>query len=216
MAENPEPTPCRESAQQAFDRQAAQLGLRAEPADDATLLRTIGIAIACFNRLVDVEIEKEASVWPPGMAPAPSGASSDEEIEQVVSSYETLAPTDFVKQWRNYATDPHMGIGWGWLAPINTEVVDRWLERPELGEVLRAFPPYEPRRVTLSDLRIVYIGDSRAAATYRIEEEHTNGRISGGNTVAVLMKIENAGWKIVAASKGGRQLLAGDAGDRPE
>ncbi|HBL26585.1 MAG TPA: hypothetical protein DD490_07105 [Acidobacteria bacterium] len=216
MAENPKFAPCGESVQHAFDRQADQLGLRVEPEGDAARLRTIGIAIACVNRIVDVEMAKEAPAGFVTKTAAPAAASSDADIQQVITGYETLAPEDFVRQWRNYATDPHVGIGWGWLAPINTEVVDRWLERPELQEVLRAFPPYSPRRITVSDLRIVYIGPSRAAATYRVEEEHTNGRISGGNTVAVLMKIEGGGWKIVAASKGGRELLAGDAGDRPE
>jgi hypothetical protein len=207
MSEDPGSAPCGESLQSAFDRLADGLDLRLEAPQNESRLRTIGIAIACIRRIVDAEIEKDAP---------PIGATDDRAIGEVIRGYETMAPEEFVRRWKEFSTDPHVGIGWSWLAPINTEVVDGWLEREELKEVLRAFPPYSPRRITISDLRIVYIGDTRAAATYRIEEEHTNSKVSGGNTVAILMKIDKAGWKIVAVSKGGREVLRGDAGDRPE
>ena len=61
-----------------------------------------------------------------------------------------------------------------------------------------------PRRVRLHDLHVTHIGHTRAAATYRVEEEYTNGQRSAGNGGAILMNVAGQGWRIVVVTKGGR------------
>ena len=69
---------------------------------------------------------------------------------------------------------------------------------------MRSHPPFEPRRVTLSNLQVVWLGPARAVVTYRAEESYRNGAVAAGNTFAVLMHVKGAGWRIAVASKGSR------------
>ena len=178
--------------QQSFEAQRPALDLPTEPVACDAEPRTIGVAFAAFNKTVDLQVET-----------APT-TGEDALVAQVLTSYESLSPEDFAQSWRDYASDPHMGVGTSWVGVVDQEAVDHWLASDALATALAAYPPYSPRRVRLHDLHVTHIGHTRAAATYRVEEEHTNGQRSAGNGAAVLMNVAGQGWRIVVVTKGGR------------
>ena len=187
--------------QQAFAAQSAELGLPAESVCDPDT-RTIGVAFAAFKKTVSVQMAAPA---PGGLTASPGDDSaSDAAITAVLQGYESLSPETFGAQWRNYATDPHMGVGTSWVGTVDDDAVAHWLKSDALAKAIAAVPPHSPRRVTLQNVQIVYIGSGRAAATYRVEEQHANGQTSAGNAAAVLMNVAGAGWRIAVVTKGGR------------
>lgn len=192
--EGPGPAPGSD-LQQAFDKAAGDLGLSFEPmfpgTDDTV---TIGMAVAAFSRTVDVKVANTAP---------PVDSTDDESIAALLHGYESLDPTIFKAQWRNYATDPHMGVGLSWVGLVNEHAVDHWLETKALADAMTAYPPSSPRKLQLNDMRIVYIGHTRAVATYQVEEEYTNGRTTVGNHSCILFRVQGVGWRIAVATKGG-------------
>jgi len=190
------------SLQQAFSAQSQALGLPAEQVCDPDT-RAIGIAFAMFKKSVEVDVAAPTAATAGG-GYAGQDSSSDAAITSVLQGYESLSPETFGSQWRNYATDPHMGVGTSWVGTVDDEAVVHWLESDALAKAIAAFPPYSPRRVTLQNVQIVYIGFGRAAATYRVEEQHANGQASAGNAAAVLINVAGAGWRIAVVTKGGR------------
>jgi hypothetical protein len=192
--------PGEDALQEAFDRLAGSLDLRLEPAAGCREeTRSIGIAAAVIHQMVTAEPEENA------LSP---GKRDDEQIEALLTGYEELTPAKFVESWRDYATDPHAGVGPSWVGRCDQEALDYWLGKKELAEALEYYPPYFPdRKIRILDLRIVYIGDTRAVATYHLEEDHPNGRITAGNVALILIKTRQAGWRIIVATKGGRTEL---------
>ncbi len=190
-----------------FDRQADALGLRTEAFASAEAC-TVGVAFAIASKTV--------SVATPAAAAAP-GSTDDAAIGTLLNGYESLGPQDFASNWRNYATDPHLGIGPSWAGVVDQNAVQYWLGSASLADAVKNYPMSTPRKVTLKNLAIVYIGGTRASATYRVEEQHTNGKLTAGNTAAILIKVDGAGWRIIAATKGGRaDVTAGATGPAPE
>ena len=189
------------SLQRAFAEQSAELRLPAENVCDPDT-RTIGVAFAAFKKTVSVQMAPPA----PGGLQASAGedSASDAAITAVLQGYESLSPETFAAQWRNYATDPHMGVGTSWVGTVDDDAVAHWLKSDALAKAIAAFPPHSPRQVTLQNVQIVYVGSGRAAATYRVEERHANGQTSAGNAAAVLMNVAGAGWRIAVVTKGGR------------
>lgn len=191
--------------QAAFDAQASSLNLPSEPAPCDAEARTIGVAFAVFKKTVDLQAAPAASPGAPGtLSVSAADGTDDASIAQTLRGYESLSPEDFAKGWRNHASDPHMGVGTSWVGIVDQEAVDHWLSSDALAKARAAYPPFSPRRVHLHDLHVTYIGQSRAAATYRVEEEHTNGQKSAGNAAAILMNVAGQGWRIVVVTKGGR------------
>ena len=182
--------------QQEFDREAGDLGLSLEgklPSAEETV--TVGVAIAFFSRAVDIKVPT---------APPPVDSTDDDAIKALVHGYEALDPTIFKDQWRRYATDPHMGVGLSWVGLVNEHAIDRWLATKALANATAAYPPHSPRKIQLNDLRIMYIGDTRAVVTYQVEEEYTNGRPPTlANHSCILFRVEKVGWRIAVATKGG-------------
>jgi hypothetical protein len=161
--------------------------------------RTIGVAFAAFKKSVQVNLAQ-----PPAVTTAAVGADADDAaITKTLQGYESLSPSDFGSQWRNYATDPHMGVGTSWVGTVDDDAVAHWQQSDALAKAVAAYPPYSPRQVTLQDVAITYIGTGRAAATYRAVEQHTNGQQTAGNAAAILMNT-TAGWRICVVTKGGR------------
>lgn len=189
--------------QQEFDRAAGDLGLGLEPklpSADETV--TIGMAVAIFSRTVDVKVDT---------APPPVDSADDDAIKHLIHGYEALDPSIFKAQWRKYATDPHMGVGLSWVGLVNEHAIDRWLETKALANVMAEYPPHSPRKLQLNDLRIMYIGDTRAVATYQVEEEYTNGRpATMANHSCILFRVEKVGWRIAVATKGGAAEAFGE------
>ncbi len=188
------------SMQAAFAAQVSTLNLPADSTCENDS-RTIGVAFAVFKKTVDLKTAP-AAAQPPGAVP--SGSASDAAIGQVLRGYESLAPDQFAQHWRDFASDPHMGVGMSWVGVVDGQAVDHWLKSDSLAKAVAAFPPQSPRKVKLHDLHVTYIGDSRAAATYRVEEEHANGKKSAGNAAAILMHVDGKGWRVVVVTKGGR------------
>lgn len=187
--------------QQAFDQAAGDLGLDLEPrfsgADDTL---AIGMAVAGFSRTVDVKVSLTAP---------PVDASDEDAIRAVLHGYESLDPTLYPHHWKEYATDPHMGVGLSWVGLVNEQAVEHWRVTKALADSVAAYPPFSPRRIQLQDLRILYIGNSRAVATYGIEEEYRNDQRTVGNHACILFRVDNVGWRIVVATKGGVAELFG-------
>lgn len=184
-----------EERARALDLLAATLRLE-EPAElDA---RCVGVAFMVFSRTVDLDLEAPEH--------APSGETADAfaaGIQSHLEEWESLAPEELAARWRDFASDPYIGVGPSWVGIIDQDAVERWLASDDLAEAKRTHPPYTPRRVTLSNLQVVALGPARAVATYRVAEEYQNGAVSAGNTFAVLMHVAG-GWRIAVASKGTR------------
>src|SRR3954447_5659583 len=189
--------------QQAFDRAAGDLDLRVEPtvsSPEETV--TIGVAIAFFSRAVDIRVDPQAP---------PVDASDDDAIKDLIHGYESLDPTIYRARWRHYATDPHIGIGLSWVGLVNEHAIDRWLETKALKDATAAYPPHSPRNLQLNDLRIMYIGDTRAVATYQVEEKYKNDLTTMASYSCILFKVHKVGWRIAVATKGGVAEAFGEA-----
>jgi hypothetical protein len=187
--------------QKSFDQAAGDLGLGLAPGvDDSGDTMAFGIVVAAFSRSVDLDVP----------TPTPPVESKDDEtIRSVVLGYESLDPTIFAAQWRNYATDPHMGVGLSWVGTVDEQAVQRWLKNGCLADFLVAHPPFSPRRLLLNDFRVMYIGDSRAVATYQAEEELRNGKTEVGNRSCILFRVDQVGWRIAVVTQGGVQKSSG-------
>ena len=181
------------SLQQAFDEVAGGLDVRLEPASRRA--RTVGVAIA-IAPMVEFDLED---------APPPAEHVDDQAIKSLIQERETLSPTDFQQQWRDQAHDPHIGVTLEGIAQVDQQAIDAWLASDKFAEFLALYPPYSPRRIKISQVRIVYIGRTRACATYRVREQYTNGKVLAGNVAVILAKIDNVGWRIVVSTKGGRE-----------
>lgn len=166
------------------------------------LMRTLGVAFAFFSKTVDVDLASDVS---PDVVVGP-----DQQIQKLLEGWESLAPDQFEASWRDYATDPYIGVGMHWAGVVDDDVVQEWLQSDELAEHEREYPSYSPRKVTLSKVEIVYLEPTRAVATYRVEEEHQNGKLTGGNTAAIVFNVSGKGWRVMVATKGGRDELYGN------
>lgn len=177
--------------QEAFERQAEGLGLDpAGPASSPTPGRMVGIAAVGTHSLVEFEHDKP---------PTPQGDLDRQAIEETVTKFESLHPKDFLREWRHIATNPYVGIGEDQMGTIEEEGARSFFDSEDFKETLRLFPPFEPRNLTLSEMEIVFIGLTRAAATYRAEEEFTNGKYKVDNCCAILVKLDD-GWKVCAVT----------------
>jgi hypothetical protein len=143
------------SLQQAFAAQSEELGLPAESVCDPDT-RTIGVAFAAFKKTVSVQMAAPA----PGAPQASAGEDSaaDAAITPCSRAMSRSRRRTFGAAWRNYATDPHMGVGTSWVGTVDDEAVAHWLKSDALAKAIAAFPPHSPRRVTLQNVQIVYIG----------------------------------------------------------
>ena len=180
-----------EKLREALASVADQIPLETE-ASGAARMQTFGAAFAMASKMVSVS---------PGAVV--DSVQEGDPIEELVTRWESLSPEEMESSWRDYTTDPYVGFGEGWVGKVDQAAIDHWIGSDELKTALADYPIYSPRKVKIENLRVVHLGADRAAATYRVEEEHTNGKVTAGNALAVLM-LDGGGWKIVAASKGGR------------
>jgi hypothetical protein len=190
-----------ENLRKAFEEAAPDLGLRLERPGCGDDTRVVGVAFAIFQSLLEVDLDK---------APRAMAGEDDEAIAAALSGYEQADPPTFAKTWRQYAADPHIGMGAHWVGLVDEAAVDHWLGSDELARASRSYPSCTPRRIKISDLRIVYIGGTRASATYHVEEEFENGRRSAGNVSALLFNVKGDGWRIAVITRGGRDVESED------
>ena len=184
-------TPSPEAAA-AFVRLADELPLQLVEADVEA--RCVGVAFAIQQRTVDVEIDKAEGTT----------TSIQAEIEEHLNGWESLAPDQFLERWSEFATDPYIGVGPGWAGTVDRGVIEQWLHSDQLAEAEVELPTFSPRHVSLTNIQLVALGPGRYVATYRVEESYQNGKVSAGNTFAVLMHVSGKGWRIAVASKGTR------------
>ena len=189
--------------QEAFEAQSGALGLPSETVCE-TDSKTVGVAFAIFKKTVEVQTAAAPVAAKSGLTLSEADGQDDDSIVEVLRGYEGMSPEDFAKGWRGFASEPHMGVGTNWVGIVDQEAVDHWLGSDALAKARTAFPPFSPRKIHLHDLHVTYIGAGRAAATYRVEEEHTNGQKTAGNAAAILMNVAGQGWRIVVVTKGGR------------
>jgi len=177
--------------QQAFEKQADGLGLGPAGAAPAPSTgRMVGIAAVGTHSLVEYEHHEP---------PTPHGDRDREAIAETVEKFESLHPRDFLREWRYIATNPYVGIGEDLMGTIEEEGVESFFNSEDFQETLRLFPPFEPRKMTISGMQIVFIGLTRACATYRAEEEFQNGKHKVDNCAAILVKLDD-GWKVTAVT----------------
>ena len=213
----------------AFAAAAGELQLEMAPA--AVEARCVGVAFAAFHRTVDAELDDSPGSAPPGSAPTDAaGAAARGEADEATASpslaaaepaaaepaattavirahlqaWEELSPEQFGARWRDYATDPYVGVGPGWVGTVDEATVERWLGSAELREATETHPPFSPRQVALSNLQVFWLGPARVVVTYRAEETYRNSKVAAGNTFAVLLRVKGVGWRIAVASKGTR------------
>lgn len=186
-----------ENLRRAFEEAAPDLGLRLERPGCGEDTRVVGVAFAIFQSLLEVDLDKSSRSV---------AGDDDAAITAALTGYEQADPPTFAATWRQYAADPHIGMGAHWVGLVDAAAVEHWLGSDQLATALRDFPSCSPRRLVISDLRIVYIGGTRASATYHVEEEFENGRRSAGNVSALLFNIQGDGWRIAVITRGGRDV----------
>lgn len=187
--------------QEAFDQEAGDLDLRVEP-------QTLGPGDLADFACAETEFARAVDL-PVAPAPPPVDATDDTAIRTLVEGYESLDPTILASRWRDFAVDPYVGVGPSWLALVDQPAIEGWLATPALADALAAYPPFSPRRQQLHDFRIAYLGDTRAVATYQVEEEYRNGKTSLGNRACIVFRLDTVGWRIAVATQGGVADTAG-------
>lgn len=154
----------------------------------------VGVAFAFFSPQVAVNTAAAEAV----------DAGDDEAIEELITRFESMDPETFIRDWRRYAVEPYVGVGNHWSGIIDEATVQHWYGSEDLAKARVSFPPFSPRKITVSNTHIVYLEATRAVVTYHVEEEYRNGRVTAGNTCSIVMKTAEAGWKIVVNTKGSR------------
>jgi hypothetical protein len=173
--------------QEAFDAQAAGVRLELEPPN------AYGRDIGAFVRFVRAVVEPGL----PGDTVAP-GRYDDELLENVVRGWEELHPDEAGHLWKNYATDPFVAVGRGAVGILDDQAYRKWRDSDELKDDMEEFPPYSPRRIRISQLRVTYVGRTTAVVTYSAEEDYQNGKIRVTNAGVMALKIDDSTWKIAA------------------
>lgn len=154
----------------------------------------VGVAFAIFSPQLAVETADPEAV----------DQGDDDAIEDLIIKFESMNPETFIEEWKRYAAEPYVGVGNHWVGIIDEANVKHWFESENLARARESFPPFSPRRITVSNVRIMYLEPTRAVVTYHVEEEYRNGRVTAGNTCSIVMKTAHEGWKIVVNTKGSR------------
>lgn len=172
-----------------FRRVAERLSLRVE--DQPAMPRLIGIAFVMAAHAV---VDTHESRMPK--------ARDDGAIRRVLTAWSSMHPDDVARHWKALALHPYVILGDRGLQEVDQRAVNKFLKGRELRMFHRAFELYKPRKVRLSNFRIVYIGRAVACATFHERETSRNKRTYLGNAGALLLK--KAGkWRIAVLSKQG-------------
>lgn len=181
------------NVQQAFDRVAGELGLRPEPAPGPGEVRTVGeLFFIAFHKIVDVETDPAAP---------PVGAADDAAIQAVLNGSYSHIPADLKNNWQSFFHDPFEAIGRTFIVRMDGKAIRKWVKSPELAQRLQEYPPFNPRHVQITNVNIVYIGNVRAAVTYHVQEDFQNSTVAAGNSLVLMVKLQNLGWRILIITK---------------
>lgn len=135
---------------------------------------------------------------------SPYGKDDDVSIREIIKRWESVSAFDLLEAWRELATEPFVAVGDHWVTSLDLGIIKQGLESQQFAAQQIDYPPYEPRKVTVSKLKIVHIGHTKAVATYQVQEEYRNGKVFAGNSAAVLMKHPNLEWRITVFTKHNR------------
>lgn len=179
-----------EELQRRFDEQADELALEPEPvAGGWGEERSVGKAFG-MHSVLKAEPESGAKAL---------GDDDRREIEALLRRYAACHPVQFLESWREMATDPFVVFGFGYVSEANEEGIRFWTEKHM--ESAAGSHLHDPRKVEVTDLRILDLGVARAGATYHLEEEFTDGSKESGHQMAILMRIAGDGWRITGVTK---------------
>ena len=181
-----------ETLRQAFEESAAGMELELEAPRPRR--RSIGVAVVGVRGTPTVEV--------PCPEPAPPLEKDDrEKIEEIVHAWEEATAQTFIETWKKYGTHPLMVVGHDWIGPVTEDDVRRALESPETRESLEKFPCFEPRRIKVRRLKIVFQGPTKAIATFSAKEKYKNGKVFAGNSAMIFMKNRDGEWKVALFAK---------------
>ena len=121
----------------------------------------------------------------------------DKEIEECIVGWETLSPSDYCDNYTEFANDSYLLLGAEGIGHVGAD--DHEEDSEEFEEILENYPVHDPRKVKVKNVKVTHMGGMRASATYKVEEQFTNGTEFSGNATAVLAKLDQ-GWRIVIAT----------------
>lgn len=181
----------RDAVREALEAGQAKVDLELEPIA-AGENRMIGIALApAAHSTVDVD----NSVQPAAMA----GGTDDDAIRETITKWSSLHPDEMKDGWKEHCTEPYYHFSPGGVAAVDGKAVEGWLKSDDFGAIKSKFGYHDTRKVTISDVKITYLGGGAACATYRHREEGTVGKPIVGNGAVMLHKTKGATgpkWKI--------------------
>ncbi len=177
----------------AFNEMASDLGLTPERRSELRMQsRTVG-----FLLLAKMDKGPEVDTAAPPMSQA-IGPEDDQAIKGAIVGWETMHPEDAPGKHHEHTTNPFVGVG-EFMAFTDAERMHNYLN---LDHYTKGIAPtlHSPRKVEVHDLNITYLSQSKAVATYRVEEELKDGGEAAWNSGAILVKGEN-GWRLAVMAK---------------
>ena len=210
MSDSLKPVPSREThdeteIQEEFERIAPELDLDMEEVH-ASLNRSVGALVVPVDVVPIAEVDILTN-------PTEPAVGDSDEILRVLNIFEGASPDDLVETWRTYGTRPVVAAGANWIGPVDEAALVQGLASERFKASLVEFPLFDPRRVTLSEVNIVFLGGAKAVVTYRVEEEYRNGKAFAGNAAAILLKERGVDWKVGLFTKRTRNLDFFEVGD---
>jgi hypothetical protein len=183
----------KEQLREAFEESGFELEKDAEPVS-----RSIGFLAfpGAPNPIHRHELEAVVS------AIASNRGTSDQDaiIGDLIRQWENLKPAEMLARYREFALDPYIAVG-EWTVPITETTIESWLRGERLTAVLKKRPHLDSRHVEVQQLRIVYVGQDKAVATYHLVETYTDNPMTfTGNGGMILVHL-HAGWRIAACTK---------------
>ncbi|HZF08323.1 MAG TPA: hypothetical protein VFE33_05990 [Thermoanaerobaculia bacterium] len=128
--------------------------------------------------------------------------ASDSTLRELVTGWESLTPTEFAQRHAEFALEPYIAVG-EWVVPIDRNRINAWVDGEYLARALAERPRLETRRIKVQQLRIVYIGNDKAVATYHVVERYEGSpQTYSGNAAVILVHLAK-GWRIAAYTKTG-------------
>ena len=189
----PDPASDEESLQRRFDEAARELDFKLEPR--AAERATVGVAVVALQPEHPlVEVTRAA-------APRAAPGTDEEDIGNLVQTWEAAHPDELVATWRTLATEPFVAVSSAWVAPLSLDEIDRVLRSPDSVDQMAKFPFYKPRRLKVGELRIVSVGPTKAVATYNVQEDYQDGQVFAGNAAMVLINDASGAWKVAVYVK---------------
>ena len=128
-------------------------------------------------------------------------AGADADISELVTGWERLTPSELAERHREFDLDPYVAVG-EWVVPIDHNRIEAWLHGEYLARALADRPRLESRRIEIQQLRIVYMGASKAVATYFLVERFEDSAVVySGNAAVILVHLREKGWRIACYTK---------------